>query len=150
MNGFQLVPLAAPAITGPTNQAVIAGQDATLSASVTGLPAPALQWLVNDTPLAGETGSTLVCRSSVFPGWLRLFAGGQQCAGAATNSMVLTVIVTPAITGLTNQAAASQRCHPRRHRHRCPGAGSSVAKGRDQHRRRHQHFVVHPQCPGFR
>jgi pectin methylesterase-like acyl-CoA thioesterase/PKD repeat protein len=107
MNGFQLVPLSAPGLTGPTNQTIIAGNNATLSASVSGFPTPALQWLENGTNVVGATNATLVLLNVQYSqdafGYC-LIASNE--AGIATNCMTLTVIVTPGIANLTNQAAA--------------------------------------------
>jgi polygalacturonase/pectin methylesterase-like acyl-CoA thioesterase len=104
-NGFQLVPLAASGLSGLTNQTVIAGNNATLSATVTGLPMPNLQWYSNNVALAGTTNASLVLNSVQYAqngAAYSLIA--SNIIGSATNSMALAVIVTPAITGLANQA----------------------------------------------
>ena len=55
---------ATPSITSqPGSQAVVVGATATLSVSVTGLPAPTYQWLKDGTNLAGATGTNLVLSS---------------------------------------------------------------------------------------
>src|SRR5208283_3178842 len=55
----------APVITGLSNQTVLAGNNATLSATVSGNPTPALQWYlstdggITSNSIAGQTTSTL-------------------------------------------------------------------------------------------
>ncbi|HVM62204.1 MAG TPA: pectinesterase family protein [Verrucomicrobiae bacterium] len=107
LSGFQLVALSAPGLTGPTNQTIVAGNNATISASVSGLPAPALQWQANGTNIAGATGSSLILtnvQASQSNFVYSLVA--SNIVGAATNSMMLTVIVMPGIGNLTNQTAS--------------------------------------------
>lgn len=115
----------APIETGPFNQTIVAGNTATISATASGNPLPALQWQFNGVNLADGPGANG-----------EIFAGGQtsslnitnvqypydqgtysfvstNIAGAKTNSMVLTVIVSPGITNqpvsavVTNSQAAS-------------------------------------------
>ena len=106
LNGFQLVPLAAPSLSGLTNQTVVAGHDATLSAAVSGLPAPALQWQSNGTNLPGQTAASLSLLNIQYAqdGFVYSLIA-SNAAGVIINSMTLTVVVTPSISGLTNQAA---------------------------------------------
>jgi hypothetical protein len=99
-----------PVITGPTNQTVIAGQNAAISTSVSGSPTPTLQWQflgtnISDGPTgngdsySGTTTSTLTVSNAQYPasqGQYSLIA--TNTAGAVTNSMTLTVIVPPVIT----------------------------------------------------
>lgn len=55
------VPAVAPQfVTQPANQWAQPGSSATFIASATGLPAPAYQWRLNGTNLAGATAATLV------------------------------------------------------------------------------------------
>jgi len=105
MNGFQLVPLTASALTGPTNQTVVAGNSTTLNAIVTGFPIPGLQWLTNGVPVAGATSSSLPLSNVQFSqnGYIYSLVA-SNAVNILTNSMTLTVIVTPAISGLNNQA----------------------------------------------
>jgi PKD repeat protein len=107
MNGFQLVPLSAPSATGPTNQTIIAGNAGTLNTTVTGFPTPSLQWLENGTNVVGATNTTLVLPNVQFSQnnfTYSLVAG--NVAGSLTNTMTLSVIVTPSINNLTNQASS--------------------------------------------
>jgi len=107
LNGFQLVPLSAPGLTGPTNQTVVAGNNAAIVASVSGLPAPALQWQANGTNLAGATGSSLILTNVQYSQNSFVYSlVASNIAGAATNSMTLTVLVAPCISNLTDQAVA--------------------------------------------
>jgi pectinesterase len=115
----------APIVSGPNNETVIAGQTATINASASGNPYPGLQWQfngvnVNDGPgpngetYAGTQTTSLSITNVQYPadrGTYSLVA--TNIAGDVTNSMVLTVIVTPGITNqpvsvvVTNTQAAS-------------------------------------------
>ncbi|MFM2295086.1 MAG: hypothetical protein RLZZ350_1499, partial [Verrucomicrobiota bacterium] len=107
LNGFQIVPLAAPAVSGVTNQTVIAGNNAALVATVSGLPAPALQWFSNNVAVATATNATLSLNNVQFAQNGAVYSlVASNILGAVTNSMTLTVIVTPNISGLNNQAAS--------------------------------------------
>ncbi len=99
-----------PSITGPTNQTVIAGNNTTISAVTAGSPLPTLQWQFNSANLAdgptgngdtisGSTGNALTINNAQYPssqGTYSLIASNR--AGVVTNSMLLTVIVTPSIS----------------------------------------------------
>lgn len=105
-NGFQIVPLSAPAASGVTNQTVIAGNNAAISATVTGLPAAALQWLSNNIAISGATNPALPLSNVQYAQNGAVYSlVASNIIGVLTNSMTLTVIVRPAITGLNNQAA---------------------------------------------
>jgi pectin methylesterase-like acyl-CoA thioesterase len=107
LNGFQIVPLAAPGASGVTNQTVIAGNNAALIAVVSGLPAPALQWFSNNVAIVAETNATLTLSNVQFAQNGAAYSlVASNLLGAVTNSMTLTVIVTPGINGLNNQAAS--------------------------------------------
>lgn len=117
----------APAITGPlpANQAALAGGTVTLTASVSGNPAPMLQWQLNgnnlsDGPtangdtLSGSTGTALTVSNVQYPasqGTYSIIA--SNTAGLATNYVVLSVLVPPVITNqpvslvVTNSQAAA-------------------------------------------
>ncbi len=99
-----------PAITGLNNQTVIAGQIAVISTTVSGSPTPTLQWQfmgnnLSDGPtgngdvISGSATSTLTVSNAQYPssqGQYSLVASNS--AGVITNSMTLTVIVTPTIS----------------------------------------------------
>jgi len=107
LNAFQLQPLSAPVTTGLTNQTVIAGTTALLSPTTTGIPAPTFQWRSNGTNIVGATNATLSLPNVQYnQNGFTYSLVATNLAGAITNSMTLTVIVTPTITGLTNQAVA--------------------------------------------
>jgi pectin methylesterase-like acyl-CoA thioesterase len=106
VNGFQLQQLSAPGISGLTNQTVIAGTTAVLNPTSTGTPPPTYQWRSNSVTLASATNASLVLNNVQYTQNGTVYSlVATNPAGAATNSMTLTVIVTPAITGLVNQAA---------------------------------------------
>lgn len=102
---------AAPIITGLTNQTGIAGNNVVLSPVVTGNPTPAYQWYlstdggVTSNAISGATGATLTLTNVQYA------QDGYQYSLLATNvvgtnsaTMTLSVIVTPSISGLANQA----------------------------------------------
>lgn len=105
----------APSITGPVNQTVIQGNNATFTASVAGSPLPDIQWQTGGTNIPGANSPTLVVNNVQYP------VNDQQIysiiatnsAGSVTNSATLTVIVPPVITSqpvslvVTNTQAAS-------------------------------------------
>jgi pectin methylesterase-like acyl-CoA thioesterase len=105
LDAFQLQLLSAPVITGLTNQTVVAGTTAQLNPSTTGTPAPAFQWRSNGTNIIGATNASLSLPNVQYSqnGFLYSLVA-SNLVGKVTNSMTLTVIVTPSITGLTNQA----------------------------------------------
>jgi pectin methylesterase-like acyl-CoA thioesterase len=108
LNGFQIVPLSAPALSGVTNQTIVAGNNAILSAAVTGLPPPNLQWRSNSIPLVGQTNASLVLNNVQYAQNGAAYSlVASNIVGAVTNSMTLSVIVTPSIAGLNNQAAST-------------------------------------------
>lgn len=101
----------APAITGLTNQTVIAGNSTTLSPTVTGVPAPAFQWWVStdggatSNSIAGATNATLTLSNVQYSqNNYQYTLAAINSLGTAASNMTLTVIVPPAITGLANQA----------------------------------------------
>lgn len=88
----------APTITGLTNQTLILGMNATLTTSVSGAPAPALQWLVNGAPITSATNSTLVLTNVQLSqsGYVYSLVATNP-AGILTNSMTLTVTPVPSM-----------------------------------------------------
>ncbi|MGO8836757.1 MAG: pectinesterase family protein [Limisphaerales bacterium] len=96
-----------PSLSGPANQTVIAGNNATLTATLTaGAPAPTYQWYLGTTPLtddgvhiSGSTSLSLTITNAQNPadqGTYSLVA--SNVAGTCTNSATLTVYVPPAIS----------------------------------------------------
>lgn len=107
LNAFQLQPLFAPVTTGLTNQTVIAGTTAVLSPATMGTPTPFYQWRSNGVNIATATNASVVLPNVQFSqNGVAYSLVVSNYVGAVTNSMVLNVIVTPSITGLTNQAVA--------------------------------------------
>jgi pectin methylesterase-like acyl-CoA thioesterase len=106
LNGFQLQKLAAPTVTGLTNQTIIAGNSTVLGPTVTGTPVPSLQWRSNSAAMVGQTNASLALNNVQFAQNNTVYSLiASNSVGAITNSMTLSVIVTPSITGLNNQAA---------------------------------------------
>jgi polygalacturonase/pectin methylesterase-like acyl-CoA thioesterase len=104
-NGFQLLPLSAPAISGLTNQTVVAGTAASLNPANSGVPVPSYQWCSNSLAITGATNASLTLYNVQFAQNGTVYSlVASNYVGAVTNSMTLTVIVTPGITGLNNQA----------------------------------------------
>jgi pectin methylesterase-like acyl-CoA thioesterase len=103
----------APTITGITNQTVIAGNTATLSATVGGTPTPGLQWYVSSNGgvssngISGATSSSdsFTAQQSQDGNIYYLVATNSQ--GTAVSSMTLSVISTPSISGLNDQSVAT-------------------------------------------
>jgi hypothetical protein len=100
--------LAAPAVTSnPSNQAVVAGQNATFTASASGNPAPTVQWQVSTdgggifTNIPGATSTTLTLNevTSVMSGY-QYEAVFTNSAGSATTSAA-TLAVNAAVPVIT-------------------------------------------------
>jgi hypothetical protein len=95
----------APVIAGLTNQTALSGNNATLSATVSGTPTPALQWYlstdggITSNAVSSATSSMLALTDVQFtqPSYrYTLFASNSL--GVASSTMTLTVIVPPVIT----------------------------------------------------
>lgn len=102
----------APAIAGLTNLTVIAGNNQTLSPAVTGNPTPASQWYVStdggvtSNALSYATSSSLTLTNVQYSQNNYIYSlVATNINGTTASSMTLSVIVTPSITGLNNQAA---------------------------------------------
>lgn len=107
LNAFQLQLLTAPVTTGLTNETVVAGTTALLAPATTGTPTPSYQWRSNGTNLIGATNASLSLPNVQYSqNGFSYSLVASNYVGMITNSMTLTVIVTPSISGLTNQAAA--------------------------------------------
>jgi hypothetical protein len=95
----------APTITGLTNETVVAGTSPTLNPTVGGTPSPAVQWQTNGVNITGATNSSLVLNNVQYAqSGLVYSLIASNFVNIVTNSMTLNVVVTPAITGLGNQA----------------------------------------------
>ena len=101
-----------PTIAGLTNQTVIAGTNPTLNPTVTGNPTPGLQWYVStdggvtSNSLSYATGSSLTLTNVQYSQDNYIYTlVAANSLGTNANSMTLSVIVTPSITGMNNQAA---------------------------------------------
>lgn len=88
-----------PAITGPANQTVVQSNNATFSASASGLPLPTLQWRVNGADIAGATAASLTLTNVLYAqnGFVYSVVA-SNVAGLVTNSATLTVLVPPSIS----------------------------------------------------
>ncbi|HXI82944.1 MAG TPA: pectinesterase family protein [Verrucomicrobiae bacterium] len=106
-----------PGLTGPTNQVILVGSNAIISATVTGVPTPGVYWQYNGNNItdgATGNGSTIAGSQTLT---LTLSNGqtndsGSYCIiatnsqGSATNCMGLTVSngnVPPSISGMSDQ-----------------------------------------------
>jgi autotransporter-associated beta strand protein len=104
LSAGEVVPYtAAPSVTGePQDKAAAAGSTFTLTSTVTGTPAPALQWRLNGSPLSGATSATLSL-SNVDPsqsGAYSLMA--TNIAGSVTSrsaQVTVTVSAPPTLCG---------------------------------------------------
>jgi len=107
LNAFQLQPASAPVISSLTNQTVIAGNNAVLNPTITGVPTPSYQWRSNSIAIAGATNSSLALNNvqSAQSGVVYSLVASNW-VGVVTNSMTVTVIVPPVINGLNNQAVS--------------------------------------------
>jgi autotransporter-associated beta strand protein len=104
-----LVGNVAPVVSGPSDQTVIAGNNASFSASVFGNPTPSLQWQTNAIDVTGATSSSLTLSAVPFAlNGTTVSLIASNIAGIVTNSATLTVIVSPAIiTQPTNLVVTS-------------------------------------------
>ncbi|HXI84312.1 MAG TPA: pectinesterase family protein [Verrucomicrobiae bacterium] len=95
-----------PGIVNLTNQAVNIGASVTISATVTGIPTPTLQWQENGTNIANTSSTVSIPNAQTGDsGTYCLIA--SNVAGVVTNCMTLTVSsndVPPTITGPTDQS----------------------------------------------
>lgn len=96
---------AAPVITALTNRTVVAGTSPTLAPTITANPSAAYQWQTNGVNIGGATSPSLTLNNVQYAqdGWVYSLIA-TNVMGAVTNSMTLSVIVTPTVTGLNNQA----------------------------------------------
>ena len=95
-----------PTITGLAGQAVLPGSNVTISAVVTGVPVPSLQWQLAGTNLVGDTTATISIPNaqSTDAGQYRLIA--SNAGGSVTSCMTLVVCVggcPPNISGPSDQ-----------------------------------------------
>ena len=87
-----------PIVSGPNDQTVIQGNDATLTASVAGKPIPSIQWQRYGTNINGATTASLTITNAQYPDDQTTYTLiASNAAGSVTNSAFLTVIVPPEI-----------------------------------------------------
>jgi hypothetical protein len=90
--------VAAPLISGPTDQNVISPNSATFTAVVAGIPTPTVQWQDNGVDITDATNTTLI-----IPGVTFALDGHSYCiiasnsVGSTTNCALLHVVVPPDI-----------------------------------------------------
>lgn len=98
---------ALPNITGLTNQTVVAGTSPTLAPTISGVPTPSYQWQTNGVNIPGATSASLPLSNvqTAQNGYVYSLIA-SNLVGLVTNSMTLTVIAAPSITGLGNQAGS--------------------------------------------
>lgn len=104
-----------PAITGPNNQTVVQGNNATFTARVTADPVAYLQWQRGGVDIPGANGLSITVTNVQYPAddqAVFSFIATNAC-GAQTNSAILSVTVPPIITNqpvslvVTNTQSAS-------------------------------------------
>ena len=104
-----------PQITGPNNQTVVQGNNATFTASVSANPVAYIQWQRGGVDITGANSSTLIVNNVQYPAddqAVFSIIATNNC-GQVTNSAILTVIVPPVITNqpvslvVTNTQSAS-------------------------------------------
>ena len=102
---------AAPTITGLTNLTAIAGNNVALSPVVTGNPSPTYQWYLStdggasSNAISGATGSTLTLTNVQYSqDGYQYSLVAMNLVGTNSATMTLSVIVTPSVSGLANQA----------------------------------------------
>ncbi len=123
----EVSPESPPAIlSGPSSLTVVEATPASFSAVVTGNPSPALQWLLNGTPMAGATNSTWTFTASMshHNAAIRLVASNvinsisQVVTSPAATLTVLADTNPPVLLGAQSQglgqvlAAFSERLAP--------------------------------------
>jgi len=94
-----------PNISGLTNQTIVAGNNATLSASISGFPLPGLQWYLStdggatSNGIAGATNSALVLINVQYSqNNYQYSVAATNDAGTNASSMILTVLVPVTIS----------------------------------------------------
>jgi hypothetical protein len=89
-----------PSITGPANQTVIMGNNATFSASVSANPAATIWWTRNGVTVGGATSSSLTVSNAQYPGddQANYCIIASNACGVQTNCATLSVIWGPVIS----------------------------------------------------
>ncbi len=96
----------APVISGLNSQTVVQGTNLTLIPTISAIPAAVFQWQTNGVNIANATNATLSLPNVQYTqnGYVYTLIATNSI-GATTNSMTLSVIVPPVITGLFNEAS---------------------------------------------
>lgn len=86
--------------TPPQSQTIVAGQNATFSVVVGGVPAPSYQWRRNGLNLAGATNASLTLTAVPFDGGGNITVVVSNAAGTITSPVALLTVnpVAPVIT----------------------------------------------------
>jgi hypothetical protein len=102
----------APNITGLINQTIVQGSNAVLNPTITGVPAPTYQWYVStdggvtSNAVSSATSPSLTLTNVQYSQNNYIYSVvAANSLGTNSESMTLSVIVPPSITGLNNQAA---------------------------------------------
>lgn len=99
LNILNSVSAVAPIITGPTNQTVAAGSNATFSVSVVSTLPVIFQWFRNGVAIPGATSSSYTLSNAQLSDSGSLFSVTATNAAGTTNSVQATLTVTASITG---------------------------------------------------
>jgi sugar lactone lactonase YvrE len=101
-------PATGPQITTePAAATIFAGGTATLSAAVTGAPAPTYQWFLNGAPIAGATGDAYTISNATSSNAGNYTVDATNSAGTAvSDSAVVTVITGPTISAQPQNTVA--------------------------------------------
>ncbi len=104
-------PAAPVFVTQPQPQALWIGDALTLSAAVTGFPAPTFQWYLNNTAIAGATGSTytLASADNGTGGSYTVTATNSQGATPSSPAVVNVIAPTRAQRTWEGAGASSRR-----------------------------------------
>jgi large repetitive protein len=101
---------AAPVFTThPATQTAVTGSTVTLTAVVTGYPAPTLQWYQDNAPLSGKTSSTLSItnvQSADAGAYTVVATNASAPSGVSSNAATLTVNEAPVAPVFTTQPGA--------------------------------------------
>lgn len=99
LNIFNSRSVSAPVITGPTNQSVSSGSNATFSVSVVSSLPVTYQWFRNGVAIPGATSSSYTLANAQLSDSGSLFSVSATNAAGTTNSAQASLTVTATISG---------------------------------------------------